>query len=119
MELKLAYKSWSYKEGFKKGISLAQNNHSIYGYFADEENERAVKYFQKQIDDKLDKDGNKLSYQRIEWRKGVVDGINYSYQRFSNPRQAEESPFEKRLRLHDYGEQRPYNGTNYRSERYD
>ncbi len=77
MELKNANRSWNYKEGFKKGIEISNNNHLKHGYFADEENEMTVKGFQKQIDEGVDKEGNKLTYNQIQWRKGVVDGIKH------------------------------------------
>ncbi len=111
MVLKNANRSWSYKEGFKKGIEISNNNHLKHGYFADEENEMTVKGFQKQIDEGVDKEGNKLTYNQIQWRKGVVDGIkhkNVTVYCFK-----ERSPFEQRLDEHYYGEKNPYNGTNY------
>lgn len=103
-------RSFSYKQGFKKGIEIFANNHIQHGYFADEENEMTVKGFQRQIDEGVDKDGNKLTYSQIEWRKGVIDAIrcksgsNYKFK---------ESPFEQRLNNHYYGERKQYNGTNY------
>lgn len=114
MELKKALKttrSWSYKQGFKKGIEIFNNNHLQHGYFADEENERTVRGFQKQIETGVDKQGNKLTYTQIEWRKGVIDAIN---SKSGSSRQSKElSPFEQRLNNHYYGEQKPYNGTNW------
>ena len=110
MELKKANKSWSYIQGFKKGIEISNNNHLEHGHFADEENELTVKGFQKQIDEGVDKDGNKLTHSQIQWRKGVVDGIKHKNGTgycFKEP-----SPFEQRLNNHYYGERKPYNGTN-------
>lgn len=101
MELKKANKSWSYKEGFKKGIEISNNNHLKYGYFADEENEMTVKGFLRQIDEGVDKNGNKLTYNQIQWRKGVVDGIRYKNGTSYNSK--EQSPFEQRLNQHYYG----------------
>ena len=114
MELKKAIKttrSWSYKQGFKKGIEISNNNHLQHGYFADEENEMTVKGFQKQINEGIDKNGNKLNYNQIEWRKGVIDAI--IYKSGSSGQRKQESPFEQRLNNHYYGERKPYNGTNY------
>lgn len=104
MELKKANKSWSYKQGFKKGIEISNNNHLEHGYFADEENEMTVKGFQKQINEGVDKNGNKLTYDQIQWRKGVIDGINYTYGKYGTSLNKKcESPFEQRLNQHYYG----------------
>lgn len=111
MELKKANKSWSYKQGFKKGLEIFANNHLQHGYFADEENEMTVRAFQHQIDTGVDKDGNKLGYNQIEWRKGVIDAINYKSG--SSLQRREESPFERYERIHNYGERKPYDGTNW------
>lgn len=70
-------KSRGYKQGFKKGIEISNNNCRQYGYFADEENEKTIKDFQKQIDEGFDKNGNKLTYDQIQWRKGVIDGTKH------------------------------------------
>lgn len=114
MELKKTNKSWSYRQGFKKGIEISNNNHSEFGYFADEENERTIKGFQKQISEGVDKNGVKLTYQQIEWRKGVVDGINYTYGKYGTSlNKKQESPFERYERLHNYGKPKPYTGTDY------
>ncbi len=103
-------RSWSYRQGFKKGIEIVNNNYLQHGYFADEENEIAIKGFRKQISEGVDKNGVKLTYQQIEWRKGVVDGIMY---KCGSSHQREESPFERYERIHNYGEPKPYDGTNY------
>lgn len=104
MELKKTNRSWSYRQGFKKGIEISNNNHSEFGYFADEENEMAIKGLQKQINEGIDKYGVKLTYQQIEWRKGVVDGIYYTYGKYGTSlNKKQESPFEQRLNQHYYG----------------
>lgn len=114
MELKKANKNWSYKQGFKKGIEISNNNHLQHGYFADEENEKAIKCFQKQINEGVDKNGNKLTYDQIQWRKGVIDGIYYTYNKLgATLRHKEEGPFERYQRIHDYGERKAYTGNNY------
>ena len=94
-------KSRGYKQGFKKGIEISNNNRRQYGYFADEENEKTIKDFQKQTDEGFDKNGNNLTYDQIQWCKGVVDGIkhrNGTGYCFKDP-----SPFEQRLNQHYYG----------------
>lgn len=124
MELKKAIKntrSWSYRQGFKKGIEISNNNHREYGWMADEQNQLAVYGFQKQIREGVDKQGNKLNQQQIEWRKGVVDGIKQTYSKFGANLMGrrEESPFERRERIHNYGEPKPYDGTSHWSEDYE
>ena len=104
-------RSWSYIQGFKKGIEISNNNHLEHGYFADEENEMTVRVFQKQINEGLDKFGNKLTHNQIQLRKGIIDGIKHK--NGTGYCFKESSPFEQRLNRHDYGEKKPYNGTNY------
>ena len=106
--------SWSYRQGFKKGLEIVNNNHQQHGYFADEENQAALYGFQKQIDEGVDKTGQKLKHSQIEWRKGVIDAIRSKYG--SSLYRKQESPFERRERIHNYGERKPYDGTNFRDD---
>lgn len=101
-------RSWCYKQGFKAGLQIARDNLSQHGWLADEENKKAIRGFQRQIDQ-----GN-LTKNQVEWRQGVIDSIRYTYsQHGAQIMPKEESPFEKRLRIHDYGEKKPYDGTKW------
>ena len=116
MELKKAQKtswSWSYRQGFKKGIEIAKSNQLQHGYFADEENEKAIYGFQKQVNDKMDKEGNALNYNQIEWRKGAIEGIKYTYGSYGKQKY---SPSERREQQHYYGERKSYDGTDFYGE---
>lgn len=104
-------RSWSYRQGFKKGLDMTTNNHVQHGYFADDENKMLLYGFQKQIDEGRDKSGQQLTQNQIEWRKGVVDAIRSRYGSSLDVKR--ESPFEKREREHYYGEKKPYDGTNW------
>ena len=108
-------RSWCYKQGFKAGIEISQDNHREYGWMADEQNKLAVQNLQKQIDEGKDKYGNPLNGNQKEWREGAIAGIKYTYSKFgaSLTSRKEESPFERREREHYYGKRKPYDGTNY------
>lgn len=111
MEIKNNRRSWSYRQGYKVGLQIVKDNNSKHGYFADEENKKAVCGFQRQIDN------GGLSTNQVEWRKGVIDSIRSSYSKYgAHLTEREEGPFERQLRIHDYGEKKPYDGTNWRDD---
>ena len=72
--------TFSYKQGFKKGIEI-YNQNSSKGYFADEDNQRVMKRC-KQYADSGYKDNQALKQTQIEFFYGMYDGINYKYKQY-------------------------------------
>ena len=75
--------SFSYKKGFKKGIEI-YNQNSTNGYFADEDNQKAMKRC-KQYADSGVKDNQPLKQTQIEFYYGMCDGIEYQYKQYGTP----------------------------------
>ena len=104
--------TFSYKQGFKKGIEI-YNQNSSKGYFSDEDNQRVMKSC-KQYADTGCKNNEPLRQTQIEFYYGMYDGIRYSYNQYGTkiPNQ-KRSRFEERETHHYYGKENHYNGFGY------
>ena len=75
--------SFSYKQGFKKGIEIYNQNASE-GYFADQNNECVMKTC-KQYADSGYKNNQPLKQTQIDYYLGMYDGIKYRYKDLGTP----------------------------------
>ena len=104
--------TFSYKQGFKKGIEI-YNQNSSKGYFADEDNQRVMKRC-KQYADTGVKDNQPLRQTQIEFYYGMYDGINYKYKQYGTPIYNKKiSNFEINENKHYYGKENHYDGFGY------
>jgi hypothetical protein len=101
--------TFSYKQGFKKGIEIYNKNASQ-GYYKDEDNERAMKRC-KQYADTGYKDNQPLRQTQIEFYYGMYDGIRYSYkQKGVSIKNEKYSKFENHEKEKHYGKKSHYDG---------
>ena len=104
--------TFSYKQGFKKGIEI-YNQNSSKGYFSDEDNLKAMKRC-KQYADTGVKDNQPLRQTQIEFYYGMYDGINYKYKQYGTPiTNKKTSKFEEYENNHYYGKENHYDGFGY------
>ena len=104
--------TFSYKQGFKKGIEI-YNQNSSKGYFSDEENLRAMKRCKLYADTGV-KDNQPLRQTQIEFYYGMYDGINYKYKQNGTPiTNKKTSNFEEYENNHYYGKENHYDGFGY------
>ena len=95
--------SFSYKQGFKKGIEIYSANKSL-GFDSDCKNEKTIMTCKNYADSGY-KDGQILKQTQIEFYYGMYDGIRYSYKQYGiYIKEDRESNFEKREKIHYYGE---------------
>ena len=71
--------SFSYKQGFKKGIEIYNENKSQ-GYFADQENERIMRRCKTYADTGY-KNNEQLRETQIDYYFGMYDGIRFAYKK--------------------------------------
>ena len=104
--------SFSYKQGFKKGIEIYNQNFSN-GYFADEDNQKAMKRC-KQYADTGYKNNEPLRDTQIDYYYGMYDGIRYGYKKHGTPIPDKKySRFEEMEKQFYYGKENTYNGFGY------
>lgn len=73
----MSKESYSYKQGFKKGIEIYTENKNN-GYYSDEDNERVMKSCKRYADSGY-KNGTALKETQIQYYFGMYDGIRYGY----------------------------------------
>ena len=94
--------TFSYKQGFKKGIEI-YNENSTNGYYSDQNNERVMNRC-KQYADTGYKNNEHLRQTQIDYYLGVYDGIRYQYKQYGTFLPDKKlSKFEQREHLHYYG----------------
>ena len=71
--------SFSYKQGFKKGIEIYKENESK-GYYRDQENEKVMKRCKRYADTGY-KNDIALRITQIDYYYGMYDGIRYCYKK--------------------------------------
>ena len=104
--------TFCYKKGFALGIKIYKEN-LLNGYFADEDNLKAMKCFKYYAEIGM-KDDQPLRPTQIEFYYGVHDGIKYQYSRHGTPiNKGNDSNFEKYEKEHYYGKDSPYDGFGY------
>ena len=94
----------SYKRGFAKGIEICNTNLKNEGYYADDNNKRAVNAF-RHYAETGNKKGIPLNNGQIEYFYGMADGIEYHYKKQGTPLFDKKplSGFQKYEQEHYYG----------------
>lgn len=101
--------SFSYKKGFRKGIEIFKENKQD-GYFSIDEDIHAMKACMRYADNRM-KNGEELKQTQVDYYNGIADGLRFSLKQYGiRIPQKEESYFERKERLHNYGKPRPYDG---------
>ena len=104
--------SFSYKQGFKKGIEIYKQNSSN-GYFSDEDNQKVMRCCKRYADTGYKKDVA-LRPTQIEFYYGMYDGIKYCYKQAGTPiYEKKYSNFERYEQNHYYGKENHYDGFGY------
>ena len=94
--------SFSYKQGFKKGYEIFQENSNI-GYYSDQNNEKVMNRC-KQYADTGYKNNIPLKQSQIDYYYGMYDGIRYGYKQHGTFMPDKRiSKFEQREYQHYYG----------------
>ena len=101
--------SFSYKQGFRKGIQI-YNENSSKGYYSDQDNEKTMKRC-KQYADTGYKNNEPLRDTQIDYYYGMYDGIRYGYKKHGNPIPDKKySRFEEQEKQFYYGKENHYDG---------
>ena len=101
--------SFSYKQGFRKGIQI-YNENSNKGYYSDQDNEKTMKRC-KQYADTGYKNNEPLRDTQIDYYYGMYDGIRYGYKKHGNPIPDKKySRFEEQEKQFYYGKENHYDG---------
>ncbi len=94
--------SFSYKQGFKKGFEI-YNENSLKGYYSDKYNERVMERCNQYTDTGY-KNGEPLRQSQIDYYFGMYDGIRYGYNQHETYMPDRKiSKFEQREYQHYYG----------------
>lgn len=104
--------SFSYKQGFKKGIEI-YNENSSKGYYSDQDNEKTMKRC-KQYADTGYKNNEPLKATQVDYYYGMYDGIRFGYKKHGTliP-EKKSSRFEEQEKQFYYGKERHYDGFGY------
>ena len=104
--------SFSYKQGFKKGIEIYKSN-SNKGYYSDSDNDKVMKRC-KRYADTGNKNGEPLRDTQIDYYYGMYDGIRYGYKQHGIAIPDKKySSFEEKENQFCYGKENHYNGFGY------
>ena len=104
--------SFSYKQGFRKGIQI-YNENSSKGYYSDQDNEKTMKRC-KQYADTGYKNNEPLRDTQIDYYYGMYDGIRYGYKKHGIAIPDKKySSFEEKENQFYYGKENHYNGFGY------
>jgi len=99
--------SFSYNQGFKKGIEIYRSNKSL-GYDSDSASERTMKTCKRYAESGY-KNDQALRDTQMDFYCGMSDGLRYGFRQDGiYIKDTDESSFEKRENEHYYGKEEHY-----------